>query len=55
MALETYEGTSPKLPREFVGEASVSLRDISGFVVGESDSKVVGACFFVEPLDFTSL
>ncbi|KAF3582526.1 hypothetical protein DY000_02030681 [Brassica cretica] len=26
---------------------------ISGFVAGKSGSKVVGACFFVEPLDFT--
>ncbi|KAF3560218.1 hypothetical protein F2Q69_00012555 [Brassica cretica] len=26
---------------------------ISGFVAGKTGSKVVGACFFVEPLDFT--
>ncbi|WZY72307.1 hypothetical protein YC2023_004547 [Brassica napus] len=28
---------------------------ISGFVARKSGSKVVGACFFVEPMDFTSM
>ncbi|KAH0910777.1 LOW QUALITY PROTEIN: hypothetical protein HID58_034098 [Brassica napus] len=43
--LETWRGTDPEFPREFVG----------GFVIGKSGSKVVRACFFVEPLDFTSM